>query len=272
LTDSFVGGQWYRSGSNSEIIRNYSAGAGSEIAATPGELGNLGITLGRLITSFGNPDKFEMTPYFDTEALRERVQNGIAPDRDRGSLITGAGQVGGFTLTLVGSEWAASRISVLLPSRVSKIVGEAEEGASTLSRGAELRAKFGDVFDEYMHFRNQGFNPAQAKYLTEPYEGVGHHFPIRQATARDLGLPDWVRDSPLNVLKPEDISTGRFYELHYAVDPNFRGAAFPSEIGGSWSGSRIGLEKYGSWGRWWYGTSTPLKLTGAGTIGAVLTI
>jgi hypothetical protein len=117
-----------------------------------------------------------------------------------------------------------------------------------------------------MHFRNQGFTAAQAWYLIQPYTGVGHHFPITQRTARKWGLPDWLRDSPFNVLKPRKINRGRFYELHYMVDPDFHGAAFPRYIGGSWRGGQLGLKKYSPWIRWWYATPTPTKVVGGAVI------
>jgi len=78
-----------------------------------------------------------------------------------------------------------------------------------------------------MYFRNQGFTTTQAWYLTQPYTGVGHHFPFTQRIACRWGLPDWLLNSPYNVLKPGKISRERFYELHYMVDPDFHGAAFP---------------------------------------------
>ena len=109
------------------------------------------------------------------------------------------------------------------------------------------------LFDEYMYFRRQGFKPAQAKYLAQDYPatGMGHHFPISRSLAGKLGIPDWLRDSPLNVLRPNGISRGRFYELHYMVDENFYGAALSPSIGGSWRGAQLGLEMYNPSIRWW---------------------
>jgi hypothetical protein len=129
-----------------------------------------------------------------------------------------------------------------------------------LGRGAQLRAKLGTQFDEYLRFRGQGFTPAQAKYLTQPYEGMGHHF-----IPRRWGLPGVITKNALNVMKPEGISIGRFYERHYYADLNWKGTAFPEAIGGSWSGSAIGLQRPGVVGRLWYASPTPLKVTaGAG--------
>jgi hypothetical protein len=131
---------------------------------------------------------------------------------------------------------------------------------SALSRGAQLRAQYGATFEEYMQYRGQAFTPAQAKYLTEAYEGIGHHF-----IARRYGLPEVISESPLNVMKSNGISIGQFYERHFLADPYFYGTKFPSSIGGSWSGSTIGLQKPGFMGRLWYGSSGALKVTaGAG--------
>lgn len=115
-----------------------------------------------------------------------------------------------------------------------------------------------------MHFRGQGFTPAQAKYLTQPYEGWGHHF-----LPRRWGLPEFISESPLNVMKPEGISIGRFYERHYLADLRWSGTAFPRAIGGSWSGRAIGLQRTSVAGRLWYASPGALKVTvgGAGAAG-----
>jgi hypothetical protein len=132
----------------------------------------------------------------------------------------------------------------------------------TISRGAQ----YGETFEEYMRYRNQGFKPAQAKYLTEPYTAQGHHFPIKQWVARDCDLNWWYVNSRFNVLKPSGISRGRFYELHYRVDPTFHYAPFPRAIGGGWTGNALGLQKYGTLGQWWYGTPFALKVAGGSVI------
>jgi RHS repeat-associated protein len=119
-------------------------------------------------------------------------------------------------------------------------------------------------FNEYMHFRGQGFTPAQSKYLTQPYGNrAGHHFPIPQRTGRDWNIPRTIIDSRFNVLRPNDINIGRFYELHYRVDPFFHGTRFPGEIGGTWRGSQLGLDRYSGLQKLWYSTPGPTKV-GAG--------
>jgi hypothetical protein len=108
---------------------------------------------------------------------------------------------------------------MLLPTKGARGVGgvAAREAETTLSRGAQLRAKFGSNFSEYMRFRNQGFNPLQAKDLMQPYTGAGHHFPITQALGRELELGEAIMENPLNKLSGKGMSKGRFYELHYCI-------------------------------------------------------
>jgi hypothetical protein len=158
--------------------------------------------------------------------------SGIAVGLCRGGLNWGNGlQVGTGLLGLGGNYTTWQRLPGIGSNKV-------------LGSKARSGTRYDEVFDEYMYFRNQGFTATQAWYLTQPYTGVGHHFPITQRTARRWGLPDWLRDSPFNVLKPRKISRGRFYELHYTVDPDFHGTAFPRCIGGSWRGGQLGLKKY----------------------------
>jgi hypothetical protein len=113
-------------------------------------------------------------------------------------------------------------------------------------------------------FVSQGFSPAQAEYLAEPYAGMGHHF-----IPRRTGLPSIISDSRFNVLKPNGISRGDFYELHFRVDTKYPGSQLPaSRGGGGWYGGQLGIEKYGSVGRLWYGSPAPLKVTVGGTVAA----
>jgi hypothetical protein len=103
----------------------------------------------------------------------------------------------------------------------------------------------------------QGFTPAEAAHLAEPYpkRGMGHHFGPRRA-----GLPRSYSESVFNRLKPEGITRGDMYELHYKVDPEFKGTGFPARVGGGrWSGADLGLKEYGLAGRIWHGSPAPLK-------------
>ena len=97
---------------------------------------------------------------------------------------------------------------------------------------------------------------------------MGHHSFITQSVGRKYNLPSWLVESPLNVLKPNGISRGNFYELHYKVDPAFFSANFPKAIGGTWKGNSLGFEKYSGLERIWYSSPTPLKITVGGTTAA----
>lgn len=100
----------------------------------------------------------------------------------------------------------------------------------------------------------QGFSPKAAAHLAEPYpsSGMGHHF-----IPRSEELPKSYSDGVFNVLKPARISRGDFYELHFRVDPRFRGTkVIPGE---NWSGRLLGLKKYGLAGQIWHGSPPALK-------------
>lgn len=119
----------------------------------------------------------------------------------------------------------------------------------------------------------QGLTPAQAAYLAKDYVGRGHHVipqrfrfpktvlnaPLPRAIAGQP-LPKSISESAFNVLKPSNISQGAFYELHNGVDKSFHGARIGAKGGGgSWSAKRLGLPKYGTAKRLWYGAPGPLK-------------
>ncbi len=128
-------------------------------------------------------------------------------------------------------------------------------------------------------YRGQGFNPAEAAYLADPYptRGMGHHF-----VPRSFEIPEKIGSIPLpksivgwkppetfiesqfNVLKPKNISRGEMYELHHGVDDRFHYARMPHRLGGSgWSGTRLELERYGPAERLWRGSPAPLKVAAA---------
>ena len=154
-------------------------------------------------------------------------------------------------------EGIASRNMASAEARVG--VSSAFDEAQVLSRGARPRASYGTTFPEYLRFRGQGFTPAQAKYLTQPYDGMGHHF-----FARRWGLPDFITESPLSVMKPQGISIGRFYERHFLGDLSWNGTRFPTELGGVWTGNLVGLERPSLGMRLWYATPRSLKITAGG--------
>jgi hypothetical protein len=133
------------------------------------------------------------------------------------------------------------------------------KGFGALSRGGRA--------EKYLA---QGFDEAKAAYLAQPYpaSGMGSHY-----IPRRFGLPEWFTESEFNVLKPEGISRGDMYELHYKVDPGFYGAGLEGRTrGGGWSGKRLGLERYGPAGRIWHGAPAPLKARvggSAATLGGI---
>ncbi len=143
--------------------------------------------------------------------------------------------------------------------------------AAKMLKGLPRLSNVGNV-DRYL---TQGFSAKAATHLAKPYPGsnMGSHFIPRRTRLPDfLGggpLPKSYSDGVFNVLKPEGISRGDFYELHYEVDPRFHGTGVRGE---GWSGKGLGLKRYGPAGRVWHGSPPPLKArisglgAGAGTI------
>jgi len=171
----------------------------------------------------------------------------------------------GLIITLIPKS-ALARMSGLLGRTTKETIKNIDNAVGNVQTANKCALKTTTPFDEYMHFRNQGFTPAQSKYLTQPYGNrAGHHFPIPQRVGRGL-LPDSIVDSQFNVLRPRDISLGRFYELHYAVDPYFNYANFPRAISGGWNGNTLGLQRYNGLKRIWYSTPGPTKIAGGGVI------
>lgn len=139
--------------------------------------------------------------------------------------------------------------------------------AAKVVKGLPRLSNVGNV-EKYLA---QGFSPGAAAHLAKPYprSNMGSHF-----IPRDTKLPDFLGGGPLpksysdgvfNVLKPEKISRGDFYELHYGVDPRFYGTRIiPGE---SWRGAKLNLKRHGPAGRVWHGSPPPLKAR-VGGIGA----
>jgi hypothetical protein len=105
-------------------------------------------------------------------------------------------------------------------------------------------------------FMGQGFDEQTARYLSKAYDGRGDHavisqsqnavFGVKTPLLKKVPIPDWIKDSPLNVSRPRGMSQGDFYEYHYNVDPQFYGAKLPRDLNGGkgWSGKRVGAERY----------------------------
>lgn len=138
------------------------------------------------------------------------------------------------------------------------------------------------VEEQAARWMARGMPEPVARYMTEPYVGMGSHnyprgaklpkqigsFPLPPFLAgRPMPLPKAISDSPFNVLKPKGISRGDMYELHYKVDTHYQGGSLPRRLGKSWSGKALGLERYGPIGRVVHGAPTALKQTVGGAAG-----
>ncbi|MBL0869856.1 MAG: RHS repeat-associated core domain-containing protein [Phycisphaerales bacterium] len=124
--------------------------------------------------------------------------------------------------------------------------------------GGAFRSGSAKEIAEYM---KRGFTESQAKYLAQPYKGMGHHF-----LPRRLGLPRWITESPLNIVSGRGMSRGEFYRRHYLADPSFHGARLPGSVGGgSWSGSMMGLTKPNAAQQLWYAAPNWLRNGAAGS-------
>ena len=225
---------------------------GATLAVTSGKIGTIGgvFTAGTVSGAVGSATNDAALQYSLTGNVNWRQ---VGHSTLIGAATGGVLSVGGYGL---GRAFHAA----------SRSFGSRGVPVSTMSRGAALRAKYGETFAEYSRYRGQGFTPAQAKYLTEPYTGLGHHFPITQSAAGKIGLPTVLRDSPLNVMKPAGISRGAMYERHFMADTHWFGTRFPNAIGGIWSGTKIGLQKPGYLGRLWYASPGPFKAAAGASV------
>ncbi len=105
-----------------------------------------------------------------------------------------------------------------------------------------------------------GRDAPRGVYLQKAYDGVGHHF-FPERWSKPLNLPASVRNSSLNVLKPNGLTQEEFYKLHYFVDPQSRINRLPNRFGGAWNGKRLGIQRGNLADRLWYGSPQPLKTT-----------
>ena len=110
---------------------------------------------------------------------------------------------------------------------------------------------------------NQGVSPKLAEYLSQRYQGMGHHSLISRRLADKVNLPDWLVDSPINVSKPRGMSRNDFYKYHYQVDPKAGGFRLPADLNGGkgWRPKELGLTKYNLPQQLWYGMPVALKDT-----------
>ncbi|ABQ70782.1 hypothetical protein Swit_4444 [Rhizorhabdus wittichii RW1] len=168
----------------------------------------------------------------------------------------------------IGGPPLAAGAAAFLPEATVVIAGALKAARAVKS------SKAADLATKYV---KQGFSRSDAEELAKPYSGIGHHFIPKQRrlfpkiskilNPNNRCLPSSFIESRFNVLRPKGISKGEMYELHYKVDPNFKGTTLPG--GTRWSGRDIGLKKYEQAGRLWYGSPTPLKASvgGVSTVG-----
>jgi hypothetical protein len=147
-----------------------------------------------------------------------------------------------------------------------------------------LEARALPVEEQAARWMAKGMTEPQARYMTQPYVGMGSHYYPRGAklpktiwgihlpkslAGRPMPLPLALSDSPFNVLKPKGISRGDMYERHFKVDRKFNVARLPRHLGKSWNGEALGIQKYGLLGRIVHGAPPALKRTVSG-VGAGL--
>ena len=113
---------------------------------------------------------------------------------------------------------------------------------------------------EYRGYRAHGFTAGQARYLTQPYQGVGHHWLARRIGYGRLNLPRGIMESRFNIMG-RGMSRGQFYRSHALADPHLHGAAFPRALGGSWRASELGISTASRPLRWWYATPNASRYT-----------
>jgi hypothetical protein len=135
-TDSYVGGRWYHSGSNANIIGNFSAGGASGFTLALPRIGNLATGAVRFAASpltSDEPlsDSFQSVvdnPVFPTDRWEKNIEDAVYPNRDSGSLLTHSGQIGG---ELVAYQLIAEAASAVRIARLASV--PARQSAGVLS-------------------------------------------------------------------------------------------------------------------------------------------
>jgi len=112
---------------------------------------------------------------------------------------------------------------------------------------------------------SQGYTPRKARALVKEYIGRGHHyFPLNRPIkilGHEIDIPNFVKESKFNVLKPKNMSVGDFHRLHYSVDPSFYGARLSGlwGKGSGYSGKFDKAVKLDQLGRLWHGMPDRLR-------------
>lgn len=153
----------------------------------------------------------------------------------------------------------------------------AGRGSQLISHGEHL----------YQYYKSIGLSPKQAEYwLLHDAGGMGHHFVQRHwgvipglnfgsGPLADIHLiPQWLVENPLNIMG-RNLSRGEFAYRHFMGDPMAWGGRFPNkkagalQIGGSWSGKRLGwIKPESDLIRLWYAAPDWARFAGAGAGGA----
>jgi RHS repeat-associated protein len=166
-------------------------------------------------------------------------------------------------------EWSPGLLDFLAtyPEPLEPLARLSELGLRSIAADlseTRLLLRAGTEEEEITRFMSQGYTRPASEYLAKPYVGMGEHF-LPRRWARNWGVPEFVIENRFNILKPEGISRGRFYELHYLVDEHANQFRLPQSVGGGmWRGSRLGLDKFGPANKVLYGTALELKLTAGG--------
>jgi len=142
IDQSYVNGVHYNTG-GFDGARNFFAGATSSIATAPFDASNFIIVVSRL--PFSSRGDFDTSPYFDTELWREKIQNYIAPDRDRNSWTTTSGQIGGELILTVFPAGQVLKIYTLKALN-SKAVSGFFSRRSSVSIAGKVSSKGVDPF------------------------------------------------------------------------------------------------------------------------------
>lgn len=107
-----------------------------------------------------------------------------------------------------------------------------------------------------------GISKRQLADLNKPYVRIGHHN-VRQSWTK--GLPQFIRDNPVFVVKPPGITKRAFNELHFGLDDSVYGGRLKVDRRGAkgWSGEKLGMQRYNQLDRLAFGTPYSLQLAGA---------
>lgn len=162
---------------------------------------------------------------------------------------------------------------------VGKNQGELALNIATLPAGGELAAisgvgKTARLAKAAGYLTKAGLDDA-AEYLSLPYKGMGHHSVFARSDPMPKWLgggkwPEWVVESPFNVVSFRHLSKGEAYAKHAMVDDHFSGAYLGRGKGVSgWSARKAGIETQSGLQRVWNGTPEATKDLGGAILGGV---